>query len=97
MDPVHRPARNLSPEECAVAFALQEGGRTQTDIAQRLRVSQSAISRGFNRFRERGTHQRRHGQGRRRITTPRQDRFMRLRTSSQTTVCDQHFNATRIF
>jgi transposase len=77
---------------------LQEEGTTQTYIAQRLRVSQSAISRAFNRFRETGTHQRRHGQGRGRITTPRQDRFMHLQALRQrfvtSTLVQQEFSRT---
>jgi transposase len=61
-------------------------------------LAQSTISRAFNRFRETGTHQRRQGQGTGRITTPRQNRFMRLQALRQrfvtSTLVQKEFSRT---
>lgn len=73
-----REIRNLSPEECAAAIALVETGLPQVQVALRFGVTQSAISRALTRYRETGTNQRRAGQGRQRMTTNNQDRFLRL-------------------
>ncbi|GFU14089.1 transposable element Tcb2 transposase [Trichonephila clavipes] len=51
-----------------------EGGKTQAEIAQAIEVSQSVISRMWNRFLETRSAGRRPGQGRRRATTPNEDR-----------------------
>ncbi|GFU39923.1 hypothetical protein TNCV_2531701 [Trichonephila clavipes] len=42
-----------------------EGGQTQAEVAQAIEVSQSVISRFWNRFSETGSPGRRPGQGRR--------------------------------
>jgi DNA-binding MarR family transcriptional regulator len=47
-----RHSRNLSPEECTVAVAFSEKGRTQQSIAERFGVMQSTISRVINRYLE---------------------------------------------
>lgn len=73
-----RENRNLSPEECAVAIALVEEGLSQVQVALRLGVTQSTVSRILERFRETNSNQRRPGQGRHRVTTNNQDRFLRL-------------------
>ncbi|GFV65864.1 HTH_Tnp_Tc3_2 domain-containing protein [Trichonephila clavipes] len=52
-----------------------EGGQTQAEVAQAIGVSQSVISRIWNRFLETGSAGRRPGQGRRRATTPNEDRY----------------------
>ncbi|GFW47567.1 transposable element Tcb2 transposase [Trichonephila clavipes] len=55
-----------------------EGGQTQAAVAQAIGVSQSVISRIWNRFLETGSVGRRPGQGRRRATTPNEDRYLVL-------------------
>ncbi|GFU41199.1 transposable element Tcb2 transposase [Trichonephila clavipes] len=55
-----------------------EGGQTQAEVAQAIGVSQSVISRIWNRFLETGSADRRPGQGRRRATMPNEDRYLVL-------------------
>ncbi|GFX49492.1 transposable element Tcb2 transposase [Trichonephila clavipes] len=58
--------------------SLQEGGQAQAEVAQAIGVSQSVIPRIRNRFLETGSAGRRRGQGRRRATTPNEDRYLVL-------------------
>jgi transposase len=78
-----RHSRNISPEECTVAVALSEKGRTQQSIAERFGVMQSTIARVINRYLETGINKRRTGKGRKRMTTANQGRFLRLQTLRQ--------------
>ncbi|GFW71195.1 HTH_Tnp_Tc3_2 domain-containing protein [Trichonephila clavipes] len=55
-----------------------EGGETQAEVAQAIGVSQSVISRIWNRFLQTGSAGRRPGQGRRRATTPNEVRYLVL-------------------
>ncbi|GFX36346.1 HTH_Tnp_Tc3_2 domain-containing protein [Trichonephila clavipes] len=55
-----------------------EGGQTQVKVVQAIGVSQSVISRIWNRFLETESAGRRPGQSRRRATTPNEDRFLVL-------------------
>ncbi|GFV44882.1 transposable element Tcb1 transposase [Trichonephila clavipes] len=55
-----------------------EGGQTQAEVAQAIGVSQCVISRIWNRFLETESAGRIPGQGRRRATTPNEDRFLVL-------------------
>ncbi|GFV70463.1 transposable element Tcb2 transposase [Trichonephila clavipes] len=55
-----------------------EGGQTQAEVANAIGVSQSVISRIWNRFLETGSAGRRPGQGRRRATTHNEDRYFLL-------------------
>ncbi|GFU58203.1 transposable element Tcb2 transposase [Trichonephila clavipes] len=55
-----------------------EGGQTQAEGAQTIGVSQSVISRIWNRFLENGSAGRRPGHCRRRATTPNEDRYLVL-------------------
>ncbi|GFS61195.1 hypothetical protein TNCV_3104581 [Trichonephila clavipes] len=55
-----------------------EGGQTQAEVAQSIGVSQSVISRIWNRFLETESAGRRPGQSRRRATTPNKDRSLVL-------------------
>ncbi|GFT60106.1 HTH_Tnp_Tc3_2 domain-containing protein [Trichonephila clavipes] len=57
-----------------------EGGQTQAEVAQAIGVSQSVISRTWNRFFETQSAGRRPGQGRRRATMPNEDRYLVLMT-----------------
>lgn len=75
--------RNLNEPECAVVVALHEEGYRQAQLAQRFDVTQSSISRILKRYEETGRNSRRRGQGRRKVTNHRQDRFIRLRALRQ--------------
>ncbi|GFW93766.1 transposable element Tcb1 transposase [Trichonephila clavipes] len=67
----------IDSEACRVVGRL-EGGQTQAEVAQAIGVSQSVISRIWNRFLEKGSAGRRPVQGRRRATTPNEDRYLVL-------------------
>lgn len=67
------------PEEIAVrALTLLGEGLSQRQVAIRLGINQSTVSRILNRFRETGSNHRRPGQGRPRVTTVRDDRFITI-------------------
>ncbi|GFU10557.1 transposable element Tcb2 transposase [Trichonephila clavipes] len=71
-----------------------EGGQTQAEVAQAIGVSQSLIFRIWNRFLETGSAGRRPGQGRRRATTPNEDRYLvltaRRHRNMNTTLLQKH-------
>ncbi|GFW28403.1 transposable element Tcb2 transposase [Trichonephila clavipes] len=74
-----------------------EGGQTQAEVAQAIGVSQSVISRIWNRFLETGSAGRRPGQGRRRATTPNEDRYLvltaRRHRNMNATLLQQHLRS----
>ncbi|GFX83398.1 transposable element Tcb2 transposase [Trichonephila clavipes] len=74
-----------------------EGGQTQAEIEQAFGVSQSVISRIWNRFLETGSADRRPGQGRRRATTPNEDRYLvltaRRHRNRNATLLQQHLRS----
>ncbi|GFV73331.1 transposable element Tcb2 transposase [Trichonephila clavipes] len=74
-----------------------EGGQTQVVVAQAIGVSQSVISRIWNRFLETGSAGRRPGQGRRRATTPNEDRYLvltaRKHRNMNATLLQQHLRS----
>ncbi|GFY22462.1 transposable element Tcb2 transposase [Trichonephila clavipes] len=57
---------------------MLEGVQTQAEVAQVIGVSQRVISRIWTLFLETGSAGRRPGQGRRRATTPNEDRYLVL-------------------
>ena len=61
------------------AIGRLQAGQRQADVAQAVNVSQSTISRLWNRFRQSGSTADAPRSGRPRVTTPTQDRFIRLR------------------
>ncbi|GFS79527.1 transposable element Tc1 transposase [Trichonephila clavipes] len=69
---------HLTDSEAWRVVGKLEGGQTQAEVAQAIRVSQSVISRIWNRFLETGSAGRNPGQGRRRATTPNEDRYLVL-------------------
>ncbi|GFV36646.1 transposable element Tcb2 transposase [Trichonephila clavipes] len=69
---------HLTDSEAWGVVGRLEGGQTQTEVAQAIVVSQSVISKIWNRFLETGSAGRRPGQGRRRATTPNKDRYLVL-------------------
>ena len=61
------------------AIGRLQAGQRQADVAHALNVSQSTISRLWNRFRQSGSTADAPRSGRPRVMTPAQDRFTRLR------------------
>ncbi|GFW08456.1 transposable element Tcb2 transposase [Trichonephila clavipes] len=80
---------HLTNSEAWRVVGRLEGGQTQAEVAQAIEVSQSVISRIWNRFLETGSASRRPGQDRRRATTPNEDRYLVL-----TAQIHQNMNAT---
>ncbi|GFS62886.1 transposable element Tcb2 transposase [Trichonephila clavipes] len=74
-----------------------EGGQTQAEVAQAIGMSQSVISRIWNRFLETGSAGRRPGQGRRWATTPNEDRYLvltaRRHRNMNATLLQQHLRS----
>lgn len=70
------PLYRLNDEQRGMAIALLQNGITQVEVARRLTVNQSVISRLWKRFIETRSTAFRHGGGRRRSTTVVQDRYI---------------------
>ncbi|GFW07034.1 HTH_Tnp_Tc3_2 domain-containing protein [Trichonephila clavipes] len=89
--------RNLTDSEAWRVVGRLEGGQTQAEIAQVIGVSQSLISRIWNRFLETGSAGRRPGQGCRRATTPNEDRYLvltaRRHRNMNATLLQQHLRS----
>ncbi|GFV20690.1 transposable element Tcb2 transposase [Trichonephila clavipes] len=89
-------AEKTSPEAWRVVGRL-EGGQTPAEVAQAIGVSQSVTSRIWNRFLETESAGRRPGQGRRRATTPNEDRFLvltaRRHRNMNATLLQQHLRS----
>ncbi|GFY22251.1 transposable element Tcb2 transposase [Trichonephila clavipes] len=85
---------HLTDSEARRIVSRLKGGQTQAEIAQASGVSQSVISRIWNRFLETESAGRRPGQGRRRVTTPNEDRYLvltaRRHRNMNTTLLQQH-------
>ncbi|GFX78857.1 transposable element Tcb2 transposase [Trichonephila clavipes] len=69
---------HLTNSEAWRVVGRLEGGQTQVEVAQAIGVSQSVISRIWTLFLETGSAGRRPGQGRKRATTPNEDRYLVL-------------------
>ncbi|GFV63653.1 transposable element Tcb2 transposase [Trichonephila clavipes] len=69
---------HLTDSEAWRVVGRLKGGQTQAEVAQAIGVSQSVISRIWNRFLETGSAGQRPGQGRRWATTPNEDRYLVL-------------------
>ena len=70
--------QHLDLPDVARAVQLLEDGERLRVVARRLDVSPSVVSRLWRRYQETGEYTRREGQGRSRMTTPRQYRFLVL-------------------
>ena len=70
--------RHLSDTEVARGIQLIEDGLTHREVANRLGVSCSVVTRFVRRYEETGQYTRRPGQGRQRCTTGNQDRYLRI-------------------
>ncbi|GFY20110.1 transposable element Tcb2 transposase [Trichonephila clavipes] len=88
---------HLTDSEAWRVVGRLEGGQTQAEVAQAIGVSQSVISRIWNRFLETGSAGRRPGQGRRRATTPNEDRYLvltaRRHRNMNPTLLQQHLRS----
>ncbi|GFU94660.1 transposable element Tcb2 transposase [Trichonephila clavipes] len=82
---------HLTDSEAWRVVGRLEGGQTQAEVAQAIGVSQSVISRIWNHFLE---TERRPGLGRRRATTPNEDRYLvltaRRHRNMNATLLQQH-------
>lgn len=61
------------------AIGRMEAGQSQADVARWLNVNRSVVSRMWQQFLQFGNVSRRPGQGRPRVTTEREDRYLTLR------------------
>ncbi|GFY12169.1 transposable element Tcb2 transposase [Trichonephila clavipes] len=88
---------HLTDSEAWRVVGRLEGGQTQAEVAQAIGVSQSVISRIWNRFLETGSAGRRPGQRRRRATTPNEDRYLvltaRRHRNMNATLLQQHLRS----
>ncbi|GFV52460.1 HTH_Tnp_Tc3_2 domain-containing protein [Trichonephila clavipes] len=88
---------HLTDSEAWTVVDRLEGGQTQAEVAQAIGVSQSVISRIWNRFLETGSAGRRLGQGHRRATTPNEDRYLvltaRRHRNMNATLLQQHLRS----
>ncbi|GFV58829.1 transposable element Tcb2 transposase [Trichonephila clavipes] len=88
---------HLTDSEAWGVVGRLEGGQTQAEVAQAIGVSQSVISRTWKRFLETGSAGRRPGQGRRRATTPNEDRYLvltaRRHRNINATLLQQHLRS----
>ena len=66
----------LDPATRNIAIDRLQAGESQNEVARTLNVNQSFISRLWNRFQQTGSTNDRQRNGRPRITTPRQDRYI---------------------
>lgn len=66
--------RHLSAPEVAQLVTLVEEGYRYREVGERLGVSIAVVCRAYNRYLETASYGRRTGQGRHRVTTPRDDR-----------------------
>ena len=74
--PPQRQRRRLTTEELSRTMGMLECGSSQHMVANVFGVSQIVISRALHRFQTSGSANQRHGGGRQRATTPRQDRCL---------------------
>jgi transposase len=68
----------LDPTIRNIAIGRLQAGESQNEVARTLNVNQSTVSRLWNRFQQTGSTNDRQRSGRPRITTPGQDRYIRV-------------------
>ncbi|KAF2893774.1 hypothetical protein ILUMI_12399 [Ignelater luminosus] len=69
--------KNVSVEDAVKASTLLEEGYSMRYVANLLERNRSTISRMIERFNQTGSYNRRPGQGRKRSTDARDERFLR--------------------
>ncbi|KAM0730374.1 Transposable element Tc1 transposase [Formica fusca] len=70
------PRRHLTELEVVHLITLLEEGYSQRQVANLIGVSHSVVGRAYSRYQKTGQYHRRSGQGRRRVTTSREDRVI---------------------
>ena len=70
--------RHLTSDEMHVGIAMLEAGLPQRNVAEHLDVSQSVVSRMWNRYQTNENAQHRHGGGLAKATLDIQDRYIGL-------------------
>lgn len=81
---------HLSALVCCKIVTLAQEGCRQEDIARRLRIHQSTVSRVIKRYNETGEYKRRPGQGRKRCTPPRDYQYLRIQCLRNRTLTAPH-------
>lgn len=81
-----------SREDCVRAVFLSEQGRSQSQVAHELGLSKSAVQRLLKRYRETHSFDRRPGSGKKRCTTPRDDRSIVLNCLQDRTLNAKQLN-----
>ena len=71
------PKRQISLEKRAQIIALFKEGFSQVKIAEKLKCSRNGVQTTIKRYKETSSINNRAGQGRKRCTTPREDRWMK--------------------
>ncbi|GFW30379.1 transposable element Tcb2 transposase [Trichonephila clavipes] len=88
---------HLTDSEAWRVVGRLEGGQTQAEVAKAIEVSQSVISRIWNRFLETGSASQRPGEDRRRPTAPNEDRYLvltaRRHRNMNATLLQQHLRS----
>jgi transposase len=69
---------NFAFKKSVQVVLLAQNQLSRRTIAYHFGMNQSTVSKVLRRHRETGRHTRRRGQGRKRITTPHQDQYLRL-------------------
>ena len=93
--------RRLTPNEMHIGIGMLQTGQTQEHVANHFHVSQSVISRMWNRYTTHGSANHKHGGGRTRATTAVQDRYIailgrRNRFRNSKTIRNDFQNATNV-
>ena len=84
------PHRGIKPFDRVQIVALLSAGHTQQDVADRLNVIQSGVSKVWREYRETGNVTDRPRGGRPRMTTPMQDRYLQLLARRRPTSTARH-------
>ena len=93
--------RRLTSDEMHGGIGMLEAGPSQRSVAEHLDVSQSVVSRMWNRYQTNGNAQHRHGGGRAKVTSDIQDRYIGLfarrnRLGNATSLQNDFQNATNV-
>ena len=79
-DQVHIMARTaqISKEKLESIITLRHEGQSIRNISRTLKVSLSAVAKTIKRYDETGSHEDRHKNGRPRVTSAAEDKFIRV-------------------
>ena len=93
--------RRLTSDEMHVGIGILETGSSQRNVAEHLNVSQSVVSRMWNRYQTNGNSHHRHGGGHAKATSHIQDHYIGLlarhnRFPNATLIRNDFQNATNV-